>query len=364
MSEKKNTRITITTSPALKDWIERYIRKQLKIHPQDDRYRSLSSFCHETLEEVMKIYEKGKNLDDFQRLINRDVKDFFDELSTNVHLPFLEAYAKPSTYVDIEFRNLMRILILAKQFYTRDMDLYDINSLYASFNRIKDRYYEMGVTKSLDFQVSPIKDSKHYHLVVEHVGLAKGGCPVNNIHIGHCKIMLQMMGFLGFKAVNLQTSYHELYYRIDMTTSRLFFEKNLLKKERIALVDENVRFLTNYSRIIEDDDYQLWMKLANSQLCFIDFKSEKAFEDWIIKIEEDIEEFGTDYSLKEKILKFFEKIHWIKLSEDPKSYSFEVNAGLSKRSKDLLFKYLSENFKLEFEKNIYYVPKSIKKMLL
>jgi hypothetical protein len=352
LSEKKNTRMTITTSATLKDWMMRYIRKQSKDNPSDERYQSLSSFCHATLENVMKIYEKGKNLDDFQRLINLEVKDFFDQLSTNVHLPFLEAYTEPSKYVDIDYTKLMRILILSKQFYTKDMNPYDMNSLYESFDRIRDRYLEMGITKSMEFEISRIKDSKHFRCVVEHVGQAKGGCPVNNIHIGHCKILLQMMGFLGFKAVNLEISYHELYSRIEMVTTDLLFQKKLLKKERLTLVEDNVKFLTNYSRIIEDDDYQLWMKLAISHSCFIDFNSERAFEDWITTIERDIKEFDYDNSGKVKILKFFEKIHWIQLFEDVNSFTFEINIGLSNKSREMLIKYLTENFELEYDINV------------
>lgn len=357
LSEKKNTRMTITTSPALKDWIERYTKKEQKKNPSDERFNSLSSFCHETLENVMKIYEKGKTLDDFQRLINRDVKDFFDQLSTNVHLPFLEVYAKPSTYIEIDYKNLMRILNISKQFYTKDMDPYDINSLHNSFNRIKERYFEMGITKSLEFDVSTINNSKHFHCVVEHVGLAKGGCPVNNTHIANCKIMLQMMGFLGFKVVNLETSYQELYYRIEMVTTDLFFQKKLLKNERLNLVEDNVKFLVNYNRIIEDDDYQLWMKLANSQSCIIDFKSERAFEEWIRTIKNDIKEFDDESTIKVKLLKFFEKIHWIQIFEDINSFSFEINAGLSNKSKELLIKYMTENFKFETERDHYYISK-------
>ena len=356
LSEKKNTRMTITTSAALKDWIERYIRKESKLSPKDERYSSLSSFCHETLENVMRIYEKGKTLDDFQRLINRDVKDFFDQLSTNVHLPILEAYTEPIRYIEVDYNKLIRILILSKQFYTRDMNPYDINSLYNSFDRIRDRYIEMGITKSLDYEITPIKDSKHLRCVLEHVGLPKGGCPVNNTHIENCKIILQTMGFLGFKVVNLETSYHEVYYRLEMVTTDLFFQKKLLKKERLTLVEENVKFLTNYNRIIDDDDYHLWIKLADSQSCMIEFKSDKTFGDWISRIEDDINSFDNDYG-KAKILKFFERIHWVRLIEDPLSYAFETSAGLSEKSKDMLIGYLSNNFKLENDGEIYYIHK-------
>jgi len=357
LSEKKTTRMTITTSPALKDWIKRYVKSKQKEFPSDIRYQSISSFCHETLEGVMNIYEKGKTLDDFQRLTNQDVKHFFDQLSTNVPLPFLEAYAGPSKYIEIDYKKMMRYLILSRQFYTNDMNPYDINSLYDSFSRIKDRYLEMEITKSLEFEVSPMKDSKHFHCVLEHVGLPKSGFPVNTIHLAHCKLLLQIMGFLGFKVVNLETSYHELYSRIEMVTTDLLFQNKLLKKERLSLVEENVKFLINFSRIIVDDDFQLWMKLASSQSCIIEFKSEKAFKDWIMAIERDIKEFDYDFSGKIKILKFFEKIHWIQLFEDVNSFYFEINVGLSDRSTEMLIKYLTENFKLESDKSNYYISK-------
>ncbi|TFG16361.1 MAG: hypothetical protein EU531_06670 [Promethearchaeota archaeon] len=357
LSEKKTTRMTITTSAALKDWIKRYVKSKQRESPLDKRYQSISSFCHETLEEVMKIYEKGKNLDDFQRLVNQDVRNFFDQLSTSVHLPILEDYAKPSKYFEIDYTKLMRILILSKQFYTKDMNPYDINSLYDSFDRIKDRYLELGITKSLEIQITPFRDSKHYHCVLEHVGLPKSGFPVNNIHIVHCKLLLLMMGFLGLKVENLVSSYNELYSRIEMVTTNLFFENKLLKKERLTLVKDNVKFLINFSRIIADDDFQLWMKLATSKSCIIDFKSEKAFNDWILTIENDIKDFNYDLSGKIKILKFFEKIHWIQLFEDVNSFYFEINVGLSNKAKEMLIKYLTENFKLEYDKNNYYISK-------
>jgi hypothetical protein len=357
LSDKKITRMTITTSPALKDWIERYIKKELKKNPSDERLKSLSSFCHETLECVMKIYEKGKNLDDFRRLINYDVKHFFDELSTNVHLPFLEAYAKPSTYIEIDYKKLMRLLILSKQFYTKDLNPYDINSFYRSFDRIKDRYLEMGITKSLDLEISPIKDSKHLHCILEHVGLAKSGFPVNNIHIANCKIILQMMGFLGFKVINLEPSFHELYYRIEMVTTNLYFQKKLLKKERLTLVENNVKYLTNYSRIVEDDDYQLWMKLANSHSCIVEFKSDKAFEEWISIVEKDLEFFDKDQKSKIKILKFFEKIHWIHLDENHKSFTFQLSIGLSTETTTRLINYIDKNFQYDKDGNTFFIFK-------
>ena len=70
------------------------------------------------------------------------------------------------------------------------------------------------------------------------------------------------------------------------------------------MINHNIEYLINYSRIVEDKDYYLWMKLAKDNDVIINFKNEEAREKWIETIENDLRKFGT----KEEIL--LKQLHW------------------------------------------------------
>ena len=55
LSEKKTSQQTISISPALKDWIERYVSVNRKEYPKDMRFKSISSFYNYTMDKCMEI---------------------------------------------------------------------------------------------------------------------------------------------------------------------------------------------------------------------------------------------------------------------------------------------------------------------
>ena len=68
LSNKKTAQQTISISPALKDWISRYVHVKHGKNPDDGRYRSVSSFYNYIMENVLNLFKKGKTLDDFKRI--------------------------------------------------------------------------------------------------------------------------------------------------------------------------------------------------------------------------------------------------------------------------------------------------------
>ena len=54
----------------------------------------------------------------------------------------------------------------------------------------------------------------------------------------------------------------------------------------LRLIKENVDFVINFIRLLDDKDKYLWMKLAEDNELCISFKSKSAFNKWIKIIEE------------------------------------------------------------------------------
>ncbi len=77
LSNKRTAQQTISTSPAIKDWVKRYVNVNHKKKPNDERYRSISNFYNYVMENMLQLFEEGKTIDDLKRLENKKVKDFF-----------------------------------------------------------------------------------------------------------------------------------------------------------------------------------------------------------------------------------------------------------------------------------------------
>ncbi|MHA1147984.1 MAG: hypothetical protein ACTSR8_07030 [Promethearchaeota archaeon] len=103
LSEKKTKSQNVSMSPALKDWLNRYTNKMKSKFPDNPNYKSVSSFICSVLDKVLTIFEHGKTLDDFNRLIDSEMKEYYDRYSGNVFIPFLEPAVVMNTYLDVDF---------------------------------------------------------------------------------------------------------------------------------------------------------------------------------------------------------------------------------------------------------------------
>ena len=129
---------------------------------------------------------------------------------------------------------------------------------------------------------------------------------------------------MGVKISNCLYSEKDNYCRFDLEATELFFRKELVRSERIKLMNNNVYQLINYHRIInDDDDYFLWMKLANDKNNFICFNNQNTRMEWFDLIKQNtknspifiligtkadqIEENGSESIGEEHIKEFREK---------------------------------------------------------
>lgn len=220
------------------------------------------------------------------------------------------------------------------------------------FNRVKKRFLAAKVTKymNLDFFVENGKIP--FRGIVEHTGHYK------NCHHINCKMNAASFGFIGFKIINLQYSEEEIYYRMELIPTDLFFSPKLEIKRRQALSRHNIEYVINYNRVLDDTNNHLWIKMADDEDVIISFKNENSRDKWIETIENDLRKFGTQEDLLPKLLKYFNHLHWIRF-ENEKDLSFKINISEEKnvQEREFLLNYISKYSKIYEKDGIFYIEK-------
>ena len=171
--------------------------------------------------------------------------------------------------------------------------------------------------------------------------------------------MAGVLGILGFKITDFTYSEKDLYYRVDVETTNLFFRDDSARKERVKLLKYNLEFIINYNRILNDKDYYLWMKMAQDKDIIINFKNEKAMEKWISIIEKDLKKYGTRENFLITLLKFLEKMHWIRIiNEQDLEFQFEISDDDFNKEKEFVLNTLKRHCReIVEEKGIYYLER-------
>jgi len=350
LSKKKITQQTISISPALKDKIERYIIENNKKNPKDERFKSISRFYNFVMERAVECFDQGKTLDDFEKFVDSEIKSFFEKLSYNALIPYYETIIRTNRYTNPFFEKNTFFYLTLRRLYQTHMDPYDISSIKMMFNRIRNYLYSNNLTKEVNLDLFTGKNIKDLTGVFEYAGLYK------NLTFENCKYNAAIFGLLGVKITNILYSDKDNYFRFDIKTTDLFYRKELMKKERINLINKNLSYFFNFLKILDDKDYYFWMKLAEDKQAIITFNNEETKNEWVNLIETQVKEFGEneDYSLN--LLRFFEKLHWIEI-ENEKDLRFQIRLSKSKFpiEREFLFEILSKKSTILREKENFYL---------
>ncbi len=351
LSNKKIAQQTISISPALKEWIKRYVNVNHKKDPNDERFKSVSAFITYILDNIMKLFKEGKTIEDFKRVEDQVYKDFFDKFTFKATIPLYDMVAESNRYVPISFDFITRFVLAVYNFY-RNIYLKEKNyeQLKLLFERFKNRVYPSNIVKELKLDLFIDKNKKFGTGALEFVGKQR------NLHFENCKFFAAIFGILGVKVTDFIYSPKDYYCRLELLETDLVFKEELAKKGRIKLLEENVAYITNYHRMLIDKDRHLWMNLADDNELFICFKSKNTFNNWIKTIENDLRKFGTHEDFLSKILYFFNKIHWIKI-ENISGLSFRIEQSIEKNTeqKQLLTDYLSQYKTISQIEDVYYL---------
>ena len=350
LSNKKITQQSISISPALKEWIERYVRVQHQENPEDERYKSASAFYCSVMEKVLKTFEIGKTLDDFDRLMDTKMKDFFDEFSSNLFIPYVEPAVAMDKYSLVDFKATTHLFMNMLRLFKENVDPYNIRSLRTIFERFRKRYLSSKLTKELLLDLTTEKGKKVFSATWMHWGKYK------HLHHLNCKMFAESIGIIGLKITDFDYSEKDLYYKIKFEPTDLFFTDDMARKERIALLKHNVNFVINYWRIVKDKNYYLWIRMAEDNNLMISFKNEKARDKWFKQIEEDLSNFGPSEDFKLNLLYFFERMNWITI-ENEEDFEFKITLPEEKfnEERQFLLEYLSKHGKISSENGIFYI---------
>jgi hypothetical protein len=345
LSEKKTSRQTISISPALKEWISRYVNKMQDKHPDDERYKSVSAFYTHVMENAMKSFEKGKTLDDFKRFVDGETYQFYDEFSFKAHRPMVEMCVKPHKYTNLDL-SISRFFNDYVSFFKKAFHPNDIKTVETFFERIETYLSSNKISDYIDIKVLNPKESEKsiYNMIVQ----IETVCPYENICYENNKLYAALFAMFGMKVKDFIYSKKNSYYRWRAVATDQFLKEDLLKEEKLKLFNYNLSFLTNYDNILNDEhDYYLWMKLARDKEVRIDFNSEFARSRWIETIESDIRRFTSRGEKKLTILKFFEKLHWLDI-ENENDLIFSLRLPDSQTAKkEFLLDCLSKNSRIK-----------------
>ncbi|MFX1238001.1 MAG: hypothetical protein ACFE8P_09815, partial [Promethearchaeota archaeon] len=98
---------------------------------------------------------------------------------------------------------------------------------------------------------------------------------------------------------------------------------------------------------IKDKDYYFWMKLADDGDVSINFKNKNTFSRWIEKVENDLNKYDIAEDFLLNILRFFERIHWIRIiDEGSLSFKIELAKDNFKSNYKYMLDYLLKNSRI------------------
>ena len=330
LSTKKISSQNISISPSLKEWIERYVRKMHKENPDDRRYRSISAFYCESMEKMLKTFEQGKTLDDFDKLVDKEVEDLIDKFTYKALIPMHEVAVEMNKFIPFSIGSIVQYCYFIRNYFKKNFDKYNVEKLNVAFERFKKFALSNKIVKDFNFDFLPGKDKNEFTGIVEFSGYYK------NLHFLNCKYIATILGSFGSKVTKFTYSPENIYARLDIKSTEWFFKDGISKKIRLKLIEDNLNLLVNYHRIVSDADHYLWIRMANDTEIFLNFENQETRDKWIEKVEADILKYGSKGDFLIKMLEFFERLHWIKIF-DRDELSFEIKLSNEKHREDLQF---------------------------
>jgi hypothetical protein len=355
LSEKKTAQQTISISPALKDWVERYVNVNKKKHPKDKRFKSISSFYNYIMDKSMEILNQGKTLDDFQKFVDQETEDFFEKITFRAFIPFHEDSVRTHRYTNLSLNKIFPFLFFIRKLYLDGVQPHDYAEIQKRFDILTNFYLENKIVKHIKMEIMSSGDPKSPEGIFECIGNYR------NLFWENCKMNAAAYGIIGAKITKVIYSEKDLYCRFNLKATDLVFNKGKLRKKRIELVKYNVNCLMNYNQIINDkDDFYLWMKFAEDKDAYIKFHEGKVRDQWIREIVDNIEKINKPEGIIPNILRFFDKLHWIDI-EDMASNSFNVRLSEETDNKeiDYLLNVLSKYSNIALNKGKYYLEQKL-----
>jgi len=315
LESKRTEKQTVSISPALKDWIERFVQKKHNENPDNEKYRSISAFYNYILQCALNFLKSSKNLEDLNKQ-RKESKDDLESLTFRAILSLHEEWLKMNRYRGINFRRNVPLLIMIRKSLINGKDLYNFSDLEEIFERCINLTIPEEISKNLSYHLTKSRKLEDIKLTCEHVGAYK------NLQYENLKFLSLVLGFLGVELTDFFYSEKDSFTQLTYITTQLFFSKKTSRNRRIQLVQKNLDFFKDYSRLLNDFDPYFWMEMTSYDDVYLRFINIKVLNNWLNKIEQDLRFLEKEEDMISKLLEFFEKIHWIKIN-DKKDLTFK-----------------------------------------
>ena len=348
LSNKKTKKQTISISPELKKEIKEFLQQTKTENPKDPAYKSISSFYTYVMNEFLAYLEKGGDLSDFYNSRDSSLDSFYDKFSYKSFAPIFEEFLEPNRYEDSDL-NLSYFLLSARNLYIKNFDPYNLTQFKGFFQKLKSYFENKELVKNFKFDIKTEKQKRNVKGVFEMSIYYK------NICFENAKYNAVFFGYLGVKVNKIEISKDGIYSRMEVETTDLFFNPKSLRAERRILAEQNLKRIINLNSIIEDEDLYLWTKLAMDKDIYISFKNLDDIIELTNKMIFNSQSNGILDNTLLKQLKFFEKLHWIKINNE-QEYSFDIIIPEKGHDKEIQFlkEFLSKSSKItQFGDNYY-----------
>ncbi|MFX1236856.1 MAG: hypothetical protein ACFFAS_12955 [Promethearchaeota archaeon] len=383
LSKKKKTeRLSFTITPYLKKELNDFIEEQKQKNEQNPEYKSISSFCYHAIQDVLDIRKKGLSLNSIKSQPDTNTQNFYDQITFKAVTQNFEIGIAPNRYNDDNII-IPYFLFTFRKYVLATMDPASSKSIQLIVDKMKNFLVSNKLTKELRLDLFRPLKNKYHSGVIEFIG------NYTNLHYENCKALAALLGVLGIKIKEFTFSESDIYARFDIEETELLYRRESLRKKRQALLEENLQYLINYEKIINDKSEYLWSKLSKSKHISLNFMTSVAFDKWFNKFLGDFKKYSDQNKFLLNILKTFEKMHWLSI-EDEDELSFRlkvineksqmlfdlenlvdkkynndqelkkiVNLLLLNKSKEeiLLFKYIEPYASIRQENDVYYLEK-------
>lgn len=337
---KKKIRKSITIPEYLDDWIKRYLKYEMEQQNANgtlikDEIKSYSSFITKILENIMNLFLKGKNLEDLEGAVDSKMKNFYEKITFRAVIVYYEYLAKLNKYRKLDLDKLLNVFMMYHSFFTGGKNITEDDALI-TLSRFKNFMIKNNTTKDVMIERSGNK------YIFQYFGIYP------EMHYDFSKWIAGILGFLGIKIEKF--SYSSNYTRIDFELTDIFKKKEAVLEDRINIFNSNTEYLTNFNKILEDEeDLHFWLRINNSELPIISFKN---IDDGLLLIREIIDDLNKWIPPREfntRLLEIFKKLRWIELNNVP-GLSFQLL--IEKNTTEYkIMKIIFNELKLEFKEN-------------
>ncbi|TFF85528.1 MAG: hypothetical protein EU517_01515 [Promethearchaeota archaeon] len=356
LSKKKTAQQTISISPALKDWIERYVSVNKRNYSKDERFKSISSFYTYVMEKCMKILSLGKTLDDFQMFVDHQTETFFDKLTFRAFIPLHEESVRTHRYTNLSLKDFTRFLFVLRNRYLDGVEPYDFAEIEKRFAILRNFYIENKIVKDIRLEI--LSDDKRYPKAIFYwTGNYR------NLFWENSKMNAAVFGIIGVKITKITYTVKNLYCRFNLRATDLVFSKEKprkLRKKLLELAKHNVNVLLRSQKIVNDKDFYLWMQISEEEGAYIKFHDQKARNKSIKEYVDNFKNLSEPKEFVSDLLNYFNKLHWIDIDDkDPNSFTIRLSEESDDEEITYMLDIISNYSDIVNAKGRYYVSPKI-----